>query len=369
MKNSECLSASIAILKVTGVWWSDSMVYKIIGSLIQLFLYVFTVLAEIAYVLMVLGDTERTVDAAVLLLSHLVQGVKVATVWFRQRRIKGLIKLIDGPNFEKTDLMKAKMIESFGALLKLSGHLFLSTAAVTALFWVIVPMLKSEITLPLKTAYPFDINDPGSFTLMYGYTTISVVLVGVGDAAENYLLAALLILPTIHLEILCQELQELDHGDDIYERTVSCIKYHQHIIEYANEVASVFGIIMFCQFVTSSVIICMTLFKITITTEPIEMITMVFYLVCVCLELFLYCYAGDLLMNKSLLVSEASFPGKWLKDTRSCRALLMTTVRAQRPLIVKAGGVFTVSLPTAAAIMQTAYSYYAVLQQKTKEHN
>lgn len=43
-----------------------------------------------------LGDTEKTVDAAVLLLSHLVQGVKVATIWIRQDRIKKLINTVDG---------------------------------------------------------------------------------------------------------------------------------------------------------------------------------------------------------------------------------------------------------------------------------
>nr|QZH55111.1 odorant receptor 15 [Achelura yunnanensis] len=368
MKSSECLSASIAILKMTGVWWSDRLVYKLIGTLVQLILYFFTVLSEIAYVFMVMGDTERTVDAAVLLLSHLVQGVKVVTIWCRQSRIKALIQMIDGPNFVKTDLTKMKTIEHFGVLLRLAGHLFLSSAAVTALFWAIVPMLKSEITLPLKVAYPFDINCPIRFSVMYAYTTMCVILVGVGDAAENYLLAALLVLPTVHLDVLREELQELDHGDNAYKRLVTCIKYHQHIIEYATGVAAVFGIAMFCQFVASSVIICMTLFKITITTEPIELMTIVFYLLCVCLELFLYCYSGDLLMNKSFLVSEASFPGVWSNDIRSHRASLMIAVRAQRPLAVKAGGVFTVSLPTAVAIMQTAYSYYAVLQQKTRGH-
>ncbi|XP_049886558.1 odorant receptor 63a-like [Pectinophora gossypiella] len=108
----------------------------------------------------------------------------------------------------------------------------------------------------------------------------------------------------------------------------------------------------------------MTLFKITITTEPIELTTLIFYLICVFLELLMYCYPGDLLINKSLLVAEAAAPGHWWGDLRSRRALILCAMRAQRALLVNAGGVFRASLPTAAAVVRTAYSYFAVLQQK-----
>ncbi|XP_061723850.1 odorant receptor Or1-like [Cydia pomonella] len=374
MKNSDCLASSIAVMKYTGVWMPDNltyggrMTYMVFRCVTQTFIFVFIILAEIAYVYKHRHDSERMVDAAVLLLSHLVQAVKLMTIIVRQERIKRLISLGDGPAFTPTEPKLKAQLERAVKLTGLIGNLVLWSACITGVFWFVVPALKDVLTLPLKITFPFDISGQYIFAVMYVYTSLSVLTCGVGDAAENFLVSGVLTLASTQVGLLHEQLLDLktDGKDGCYKKAVLCVKFHQRIIEYVEEVAKIFGLPIFCQCVTSSIVVCMTVYKITITQEPVEMVTLVFYLICVMMELMMYCYPADVLLNKSLQVSDAAYP-EWSGNIKTAQVLLLTTLRAQRALVVNAGGMFKISLPTAAAVVQTSYTYYALLQQKLKK--
>uniref|UniRef100_A0A0K8TVC1 Odorant receptor n=1 Tax=Epiphyas postvittana TaxID=65032 RepID=A0A0K8TVC1_EPIPO len=376
MKNSHCLSSSITVMQYNGVWKPDGLThrgevaYKIFGVVTQVFLFYFMILAEIGYVYTFLDNVERVVDAAVLLFSHLVQAVKVLTIILRQERIKRMIQVADGPAFTKSDPKLKAILEGTTSLAANIGNMVLLSAFTTGIFWSIVPALNPELTLPLRTAYPFDINGPYIFAAMYAYSTISVTVSGVGDAAENFLVSGMFTIASAQLDVLREELEAIGvegYSAENFEKATRCVQYHQRIIGYVEEMADIFGLPIFCQFVISSVVICMTIYKITVTKEPVEMVTMVFYLICVFMELLMYCYPGDVLLNKSLLISDAAYPNDWSGDRKTSRVLLLVAMRAQRPLVIDAGGLFRVCLPTAAAVVQTAYSYYALLRQQLQD--
>ncbi|XP_063542196.1 odorant receptor Or1-like [Cydia strobilella] len=374
MKNSDCLASSIAVMKYTGVWMPDDlthgrrMAYMVFRCVTQTVLFFFIILAEIAYVYKHRLDSERMVDAAVLLLSHLVQAVKLMTIIVRQERIKRLIALGDGPAFTHTEPKVKAQLERAVKLTGLIGNLVLWSAGITAIFWFVVPALKDVLTLPLKITFPFDINGQYIFAVMYVYTSLSVMTCGVGDAAENFLVSGVLTLASTQVSLLHEQLLDLkaDSNDGCYKNAVLCVKFHQRIIEYVEEIAKIFGLPIFCQCVTSSIVVCMTVYKITITQEPVEMVTMIFYLMCVMMELLMYCYPADVLLNKSLQISDAAYP-QWSGNIKTAQVLLLTALRAQRALVVNAGGMFKISLPAAAAVVQTSYTYYALLQQKLKK--
>nr|QEL52759.1 odorant receptor 7 [Grapholita molesta] len=369
MKNSDCLTSSIAIMKYTGVWLPDNLTdrgktaYVAFRWINQTVMFFFIILAEIGYVYKFRHDFELVVDAAVLLLSHLVQAVKVMTIIIRQERIKRLINLGDGPAFTHTQPELKTHLEQAIKLTRLVGHMVLCSAGITSVFWSMVPALKEVLTPPLKIAYPFDISGLYIFAVIYVYSSLSVIMCGVGDAAENFLVSGVLTIASTQVGLLHEQLLDIQSdGKDNHRKAVLCVKFHQRIIEYVEEVAQIFGLPIFCQCVTSSIVVCMTVYKITITREPIEMVTIIFYLVCVMMELLMYCYPADVLLNKSLQVADAAYP-VWSGDIETAQVLLLTTLRAQRPLVVDAGGMFRISLPIAAAVVQTSYTYYALLQQ------
>nr|AST36277.1 putative odorant receptor OR54 [Hedya nubiferana] len=370
MKNSDCLASAIAIMKYTGVWLPDNLqrrqkiAYIACGVVTQIFIFYFMIFAEIAYVYKHRHDVERMVDAAVLLLSHLVQAVKVMTVILRQESIKRLIDLGDGPDFTHADPKLRAIVDRAVKLTGLVGSLIICSAFVTSVFWCVVPALQDQLTLPLNTAYPFDTSGPYIFTAIYAYLSVSVTTVGMADAAENFLVSGLLMLAATQVDLLNQLLLDINaEGATVsYKKTVRCIMFHQRIIDYVKEIGRIFDVPIFCQCIVSSVILCMTVFKITVTREPIELVTMIFYLVCIFMELLMYCYPADVLLNKSLRVADAAFPG-WSGDVNTARALVLIALRSQKPLTIDAGGMFRISLPTAALVVKTSYTYYALLQQ------
>ncbi|XP_026324100.1 putative odorant receptor 85d [Hyposmocoma kahamanoa] len=375
LRASMCLDRSIAILKCAGVWMPDldrpwNLCYTIFACLLQFFLFFCIVLAEVSYVFTVMDDTNRTIEATVLLFTHIIQGVKVLTIVLRQGRIKRLIKFIDGPDFTTLDPQKHDVIEKTINIATIIEQAILGAVIPAAMFWCIVPAFQSDTSLPLKTVFPFDWKINPMFAITYVYTSISVTVLAVSDAAENFVVSGLMIMGSAQLDVLSFALQNIGRNENNadYEETITCIKHHQNIIKYVNELAEIFGTTILCQFITSSIVVCMTLFKITLTTEAVEMVTIIFYLLCIFVELLMYCYPGDLLINKSLLISEAAFPNNWSGDIRSRQALLLTALRAQKALLVNAGGVLTVSLPTAAAVVRSAYSYYTVLRQKMNDN-
>nr|AXY83399.1 putative odorant receptor 54 [Conopomorpha sinensis] len=202
------------------------------------------------------------------------------------------------------------------------------------------------------------------FIFMYIYSSLSLTLVGMCDTSVNYVVAALLILASAQLDVLSRRLRALGGRRGAHDDVVDCVKHHQHIIEFVKELSSIFRLPIFFQIVISSIVLCMAVYKISVTNEPVELITMIFYLICVLLELMMYCYPGDLLMNKSLAVSEAAYSGDWVNcDLRTRKMLLLMIMRSQRPMVINAGGVYKLCLPTAATVVQTSYSYYAMLKQ------
>nr|AXF48796.1 odorant receptors OR54 [Lobesia botrana] len=373
MKNSDCLTSAIAIMQYTGVWLPDNLEYRwrvmymALRFVTQIVMFYFIILAEIGYVFKYRHDTERMVDAAVLLLSHLVQAVKVMTIVLRQPRIKRLIALGDGPEFTHTDPKLKAIIERAVKMTSLVSNVILCSASITGLFWCMVPALQDKVTLPLRTAYPFDISGTYIFTVMYVYSSVSVITVGVADAAENFLVSGVLILAATQVDLLNVLLMDIEGGKaESYEKAVLCIKFHQQILKYVEEIANIFNFPIFCQCVVTSAIVCMTIYKISVTQEPVELVTMIFYLLCVFTELLMYCYPADILLNKSLQTADAAIP-IWSGNIKTAKALQMTVLRAQKPLTINAGGMFRISLPTAAAVVQTSYTYYTLLQQSLKK--
>ncbi|GBP78652.1 Odorant receptor 45b [Eumeta japonica] len=299
MENSSCLDTSIVIMTCSGIWLPKKLenstkkaYYIALGVILQGILFFSVILAEMAHWIQVFGDTEKTVDATVLLLSHLVQAVKILTICLKQKRIKALVAAVDGPMFNPDDPLARGILQRTVHTLSLVGRVMAASAAVTAVFWCVMPQLKPVVTLPLKVYYPFNVDTMPMFGIMYAYLSISVAAVGVGDAAENYLVAAVLVLASAQLDVLTRKLHSL---------------------------------------------------------EPVELVTMVFYLVCVFMELLMYCYPGHLLISKSLLVADAWYSGWIQADFKTRRMIFLMVLRAQRALCVRAGGALHVSLPTAAA--------------------
>ncbi|KAJ9573646.1 hypothetical protein L9F63_008987, partial [Diploptera punctata] len=126
--------------------------------------------------------------------------------------------------------------------------------------------------------------------------------------------------------------------------------------------------IFFLQFLTASIMICMLGFRITTMDFDINLMKLLSYLLtCIC-QLGLYCSFGSNLMYQSEEVYNAIYSCEWYDQSDYFkRSLNMIIMRAQRPVAVRAGQFGALSLPIFASMMQTSYSYLALLRQLNED--
>jgi hypothetical protein len=65
-----------------------------------------------------------------------------------------------GPAFTHTEPKLKAILERAVKLTALVSQLVVFSAFLTGVFWFFVPALRDHLTLPLMTAYPFDISGP-----------------------------------------------------------------------------------------------------------------------------------------------------------------------------------------------------------------
>ncbi|XP_063994825.1 odorant receptor 67c-like [Diachasmimorpha longicaudata] len=77
---------------------------------------------------------------------------------------------------------------------------------------------------------------------------------------------------------------------------------------------------------------------------------------------FIYCLAGDVLMNESSKFGETAYNSRWYDlSTNEAKSVLIFTSRSRLPQQISAGKFTVLSLPLFTTIVQTAMSYLSVL--------
>lgn len=144
-----------------------------------------------------------------------------------------------------------------------------------------------------------------------------------------------------HFQILQHQLRTIlftrSREDSFHLRNL--IEYHVEILDLTDSVNKLFHIIFFTQTTLTTLQICLTIFQILelsdsfITTLPSSCL-----LVMVFIELFVFCYGGEVITSESFNVSLAIQESCWYDLRPNDRStILVMMARAQKPLIITSG--------------------------------
>nr|XP_023018413.1 odorant receptor 85b-like [Leptinotarsa decemlineata] len=141
-----------------------------------------------------------------------------------------------------------------------------------------------------------------------------------------------------------------------------CIKYHTIILEISDKTNNAFEGMMLIHITWTSFIISVLGFGIIMESNFWNNLRFVMHLGGWLMMLFLVCFYGQILMDKSTDISEAIYGTKWYeKNPNIRRALTLLLLRSQRPLVLKAAGLRIMSLSTFLGVLYSAYSYFTLL--------
>ncbi|KAJ8918890.1 hypothetical protein NQ315_016792, partial [Exocentrus adspersus] len=345
--------------------------YFVVRSTVFLgLLYLGTLASEIVNMVLVAGDIEKMTEASFLTLTNLVEICKVYAVIKHRRRLNNLLESINREQFQPRSLVQVQTLTDYVYWSKLTSKVFLSACVATCTFWAVYPYVdEGDLRLPLAAWFPFATKASPGFEIAYLYQFIGSTVNGLVNVSLDTFMSGLIMVVCAQLNILNDSLRNLRlyakdelKGEGMIvgelmteqlqakmdEKLVECVVHHRFIIEFANELTFLFTTSILGQFIVSVVIICITLFEITLLPlMSIKFISLILYQFCMLLEIFLLCYYGNEVIRESTELTQFAYCSDWMDCSSGFkRNLIYFMTRSQMALKLYAGGFFTLSLET-----------------------
>ncbi|KAL9898252.1 odorant receptor 82a [Glossina fuscipes fuscipes] len=229
-----------------------------------------------------------------------------------------------------------------------------------------LPMKRLRILLMLSCRFSFDFESTPGYQFCYIYTGLTTLVV----IAYAVAIDGLFIGYTINLKAHFIALQSVIETNNFLksERQLqrdlsSCVGYHNKILSLAFKLRDIYRPIIFAQFLMTSLQVCVIVYQMVthINAQHIFLKNCLF-LCSILLQLFIYCYGGEILKLESLRVGVSVQISHWYNLKPSHRRMLcLLMLRSQREAIIKAG-FYEASLANFMAILKAAMSYITLIQ-------
>ncbi|XP_050457366.1 odorant receptor 4-like [Cataglyphis hispanica] len=199
-----------------------------------------------------------------------------------------------------------------------------------------------------------------------GYTIYSVT-------AGAYGLAALFATHACgQIEVIESRLEDLLTGErfkqssKIHQRIASIVKDHVRIIRFAIVVEEVLQEVCLVELTSSVCTICLLEYYCIVDWQQDNKLSLATYfllLVSFCFNVYILCYIGDLLVEKSSQIGYICYMINWYQlSPKSARSLILIIAMASHPIKISAGRMVDLSLSTFGNVLKTSVAYLSFLR-------
>ncbi|XP_014480074.1 PREDICTED: odorant receptor 4-like [Dinoponera quadriceps] len=234
-----------------------------------------------------------------------------------------------------------------------------------------VDLTDTTIQIPhiYKIEFPFNIQMQSTYKFVLTAELIQLIMSSWGMGVINALLLVLTLHIGAQIDILCcwlTELMSVQGANNRNNMMRKIIQKHQKIIYFTDNIENLYTFIALLQFVSNVLMICLLGFLIiTALDNPNAMekiVRSLSYYSVTNLEAFIFCYAGEYLINKSKAIGNAAYDTSWYNmEPEQSRIILFIILRSQKQLTLTIGKMMNLSLQQFANIMNSAGSYISVL--------
>ncbi|XP_046749256.1 odorant receptor 47b-like [Diprion similis] len=220
--------------------------------------------------------------------------------------------------------------------------------------------------LPGDAAYPFSIEPTWIWMILYASHSLIIVQVGC-MAILDFMFAILLWYAGARFEMLGSEFQKATNESDVKR----CVQKHQDLIKYVDKLKlttrimalEVTTIALFAVTTGGFVLIRVRL-RLHLNTHITFMAKYIFFEIVSALELFLFTWPADNLIDKSEKVGYAAYNCTWEgKSPGMLQDLLIVMLRAKSPMIIAIDGLLPIlSLELYGSTLSASFSYLTSLR-------
>lgn len=148
-----------------------------------------------------------------------------------------------------------------------------------------------------------------------------------------------------HFKILRSEIEFLE--------LTEFVSYHRKVIDLSRRVNQLFKLVIFTAYLLMSILLCVTAFYVVTATNFLEKIPTIMHGLGGLIDLFIYSYGGQSIMDCAMEVCDDSF--------QSNKAYWFVLQKTQEELEIKSW-IFHASLPTFCLIMNQTNALITLLQ-------
>uniref|UniRef100_A0A336MV92 Odorant receptor n=1 Tax=Culicoides sonorensis TaxID=179676 RepID=A0A336MV92_CULSO len=138
---------------------------------------------------------------------------------------------------------------------------------------------------------------------------------------------------------------------------------HRRILRYVRELSHLIGIYVFADFIIYSALICALLFQTSETSDEIQKIIGIFYIVTMIVILWIhYWHANEISVHNSEL-AKSMFMSNWYDQSRKFKKMFLMFSQTNTPPVKMRASVLVITLDVFINILRASYSYFTLLNQ------
>ncbi|XP_026669568.1 odorant receptor 4-like [Ceratina calcarata] len=149
-------------------------------------------------------------------------------------------------------------------------------------------------------------------------------------------------------------------------RFVAIIEHHLQILRFTAKVEMILREVCFVEFVSSTFMICLLEYYCITDWEQSNTIGLTTYtmlLISLTFNIFILCYIGDLLMEKTSSVGMSCFMINWYNlPSKTIQGLVLVIAMSGSPAKITAGSIVDLSLATFVNVLKTSLAYLSFLR-------
>ncbi|XP_025266863.1 odorant receptor Or1-like [Camponotus floridanus] len=378
------LKASYAAFNFFGMWrpieWSSKcskMLYWML-TCFTMYLLIILMLTQLLDIILVIENVDDFATTSLLLLSTVSVLFKATAVITRRDEIVNLIETLQKKpctvyNEEESDIQI-----KFDCLIRSYSIRYTSLASFSATGAVLGGMFNIlEGELPYRMWVPYDYTSPLLFWFTSIQEVVAVIFGTIVNVATETTVLGFCLQICAQIEILKHRLQTMMKSNKKKEIPISLnntsngrsilsehILHHLCIIRLAKIINKVFSQVIFVQFFASILVLCTSLYHLSSHMTITDIISLIIYVLCMFVQIFVYCWAGNEVILKSTGLSEAVYEMDWvLMPISEQKDLLMIMRCSTRPIKFTSSFLVTLSLESYGNLLKTSYSAFNLLQQ------
>ncbi|KAF5289785.1 hypothetical protein FQA39_LY03702 [Lamprigera yunnana] len=324
---------------------------------------------------------------------------EVLVVLWNRKKLKNLVEKLErepfAPNVERGGEIEEKLIQGCRTFTTTQAIICWGSVVVTVGMSTVVTFYKRVTSSDYRnwefTYGPLtmlNVSYSPNYEITWLYQIACVTFIGFNHCSIILIMAGILAHASVQFKILQNNLerisknaytfmikdgQRIEDEDDaakiswkyLKQSLDNTISYHLDILAITTELEEIFNMLTLTIFVFSLGVMCFLVYHTTLL--PLNSIMRLFKAFTDCMSalapVFLLCYWSHQVAHESFEVSKAAYRANFVgSDLKLQKSLALIITRSQRPVVLKAGKFFEISLPTFVWILRTSYSAFMVLK-------